>query len=164
MASSSERYARGRLSPNPLSMGMHSLLARDELLPPTREEMGLLSGGHFDPPSLGGMRGGLSMADREPSLLDQVMAERQRGGWKLDDDPLLMSRRRDEISRRSDEISRRHDEMSRHDEIVRRQDEISRQQSEMSRQQEETTESGGKRVFLRNVRIKYAHGNLVIMW
>lgn len=152
MPSSSERYGRGRLSPNPLSMGMHSSLARDELLLPTREEISLLSGGHFDPPLLGGMRGGLSMGDREPSLLDQVMAERQRGGWRLDEDPLLMSRRHDEISRRSDEISRRHDEMFRRDEISRRQDEISRQQSEMSRQQEEATESGGKRIFLRNVR------------
>ena len=163
MPSSSERYGRGRLSPNPLSMGMHSSLARDELLPPTREEMGLLSGGHFDPPSLGGMRGGalgsLSVGDREPSLLDQVMAERQRGGWRLDDDPLLMSRCHDEISRQPDEISRRHDEIS------RRQDEIARQQSEMSRQHEETTESGGKRIFLRNVRFKYvyAHESRYIM-
>ena len=76
---SSERYAsRGRLLPNPL--GMHSSLVRDELLPPTRE-FGLLSGGHFDAPSLGGMRGdalgSLSVGYREPSLLDQVMVERQ---------------------------------------------------------------------------------------
>ena len=80
---SSERYASmGRLLPNPL--GMHSSLVRDELLPPTREEFGLLLGGHFDAPSLGGMRGGslgsLSVGDREPSLLDQVMVKRQRGG------------------------------------------------------------------------------------
>ena len=156
-SSGSERYVRGRLSPNPLSMGMHSSLARDELLPPTREEMSLLSGGHFDPGGMrGGTFGGLSAADREPSLLDQVMAERQRGGWRLDDDPLLMSRRHDEMSRQSDEFSRRHEEISRRqDEISRRQDEISRQQSEMSRHHEEITESGGRRIFLRNVRFKY---------
>ena len=142
-SSGSERYARGRLSPNPLSMGMHSSLARDELMPPNREELGLLSGSHFDAPSLGGLRGGalgsLSGGDREPSLLDQVMAERQRGGWRLDDDPLVMSRRQDEISHQ-EEIYRRH--------------EISRQR-EMSRQHEEkeTMDSGGRRVFLRNVRL-----------
>jgi len=135
--SGSERYGRGRLSPNPLSMGMHSSLARDELLPPTREELGLLSGGHFDMPSSGlrgGILGGLTAGDREPSLLDQVMSERQRGGWRLDDDPLLMPRRQDEIPRQHDEIARHHDEMSR-------------------QYEKETIESGGKRVFLRNVRL-----------
>lgn len=134
---SSERYGRGRLSPNPLSMGMPSSLARDELLPPGREELGVLTtGGHYDMSSLGlraGTLGSLSAGDREPSLLDQVMSERQRGRWRLDDDPLLMSRRQDEISRQHDEILRRHEEMSRHHE-------------------EETTEGGGRRVFLRNVR------------
>lgn len=136
-SSGSDRYGRGRLSPNPLSMGMHSSLARDELLPPTREELGFLSGGHFDMPSSGlrgGILGGLTAGDREPSLLDQVMSERQRGGWRLDNDPLLMSRRHDEIPRQHDEIARQHDE------ILRRRD-------------EETTEVGGKRVFLRNVRL-----------
>lgn len=156
-SSGGERYGRGRLSP-PLSMGMHSSLARDELLPPTREELGLLSGGRFDPPSLGGMRGStlgsLSAGDREPSLLDQVMAERQRGGWRLEDDPFLMSRQRDEISRRHDEISRQQNEMSRqHDEIPRRHDEtLGRHDETLGRHDEETTEGGGRRVFLRNVR------------
>lgn len=145
----SERYTRGRLSPNPLSMGMHSTLARDELLPPTREELRLLSGGHFDPPSLGGVRSSflssLSAGDREPSLLDQVMAERQRGGWRLDDDPLLMSRRHDEISRQ-DDMARQQNEIS------RQQDEMTRRHNESSRRfDEETSESGGRRVFLRNL-------------
>ena len=148
----SERYTRGRLSPNPLSMGMHSTLARDELLPPTREELRLLSGSHFDPPSLEGVRGSflssLSVGDREPSLLDQVMAERQRGGWRLDDDPLLMSRRHDEFSRQQDDMARQQNEIS------RQQDEMTRRHNESSRRfDEETSESGGRRVFLRNVRL-----------
>ena len=141
----SERYNRGRLSPNPLSMGMPSSLTRDELLPPAREELGLLSGGHFDSPSLGGLRAGgvlgnLTAGDREPSLLDQVMAERQRRGLRLDDDPLMLSRRHDEISRQ-------------HSEMSRQRDEILIQQDEMSRRHEEAAESAGRRVFLRNVRL-----------
>ena len=160
-SSGSERYARGRLSPNPLSMGMHSSLARDELMPPSREELRLLSGSHFDPPSLGGLRdgalGNLSAGDREPSLLDQVMAERQRGGWRLDDDPLVLSRRQDEISRHQEEIYRRHDDISRQqNEMSRQHEEISRRFDEASRHHsKETTESGGRRVFLRNVRLVY---------
>ena len=155
-SSSSERYARGRLSPNPLSMGMHSSLARDELMLPSREELGLLSGSHFDPLSLGGLRGGglgsLSGGDREPSLLDQVMAERQRGRWRLDDDPLVMSRQQDEISHQEEiyrrhEISRQHEMSQQHEEIPRRHEEVSRQHDT------EPTDSGGRRVFLRNVRL-----------
>ena len=134
-AGSSERYSRGRLSPNPLSVDMRSLLARDELLPPSKEELGLLSGGHFDPPSLGGMRsgtlGGLSLGDREPSLLDQVMSDRRRGDWRLDDESLMMSRRQDGISRQPDDIIREQSEVSKHS---------------------ETAEGGGRRIFLRNVR------------
>ena len=133
---SSERYSRGRLSPNPLLVDMRSSLARDELLPPTKEELGLLSGGHFDPPSLGSMRGGtlggLSMRDREPSLLDQVMSDRRRGDWRLDDEPLVMSRRQDGISRQPEDIPR--------------------EQSEVSKQHGEAGEGSGRRIFLRNVR------------
>ena len=72
--SSSQRFDRGKLSPEPLTTGAH------HSLPPTvaREELLLR---HYDIPS-SRMMGDI---DREPSLLDQVMSERQRGGWRIDE-------------------------------------------------------------------------------
>ena len=53
------------------------------------------------------------------------MAERQSGGWRLEDNSPMPRQ---------------------HDEILRRSDEMPRQQNEMSRQHdEETTESGFRR-------------------
>ena len=75
--SGSQRFERGRLSPDPLTMGAH----HSSLPPPVAREE-LLSR-HYDMPPSRMMGGG--DFDREPSLLDQVMSERQRGGWRIEE-------------------------------------------------------------------------------
>jgi len=69
---------RGRLSPDPLPIGVHHTTSLPH--PVAREEM--LSR-HYDMLPSRTMGGG--GIEREPSLLDKVMSERQRGGWRIEE-------------------------------------------------------------------------------